>query len=577
MLGVADNVHPLTDNPDLVLRYSATGNAFAFPSNNISTDYLLPQIVFSDVPVTIAIDNLARLAGIKYELDPKIGYIRHDRIGGYRPEPEITARWEWITAYQALQAVLNQSDLQLVAGSGTNISRITVKNPALPKMYVSPEVEMRMEWLLNQVLGTNLVGAQALALLNRSPSDVKPVRIVMQSERPVEDRDIIAFFTQTYPNPVARQGSPRIYVEPSGTNCFRVMVDAVSAVDYLAWSDQFNPEFYSIGMALKRPYARMDGDYSQCHLVPVPDVAAVRLVSHVLAQRAQCNLLLGKPEEALSDLQMLNDFRKVQEAQPSGKLVTVMAAMMNVAVAGVYTDTIKDGFRLHAWKEPQLVALQGQLEKINLLPFLAEGLKAEPVGMCRLWESMCISKGGQFTAKLGGNRVPMGWFYQNMVIAARLDHMLWKGFEPINGVISPQRCDQIGRDINSYLANDTFRKKLTIYFRLLAMVAIPNFVKAEQVAAYNQTMIDEARIACALERYHLAHAEYPLHLDALQPQFINAIPRDIIGGEALKYRRLDNGRYLLYSVGWNELDENGLEHAGGSLVRDQGDWVWRGW
>jgi hypothetical protein len=33
------------------------------------------------------------------------------------------------------------------------------------------------------------------------------------------------------------------------------------AVKYLAWSDQFAPDFDLIREALKRPYARMDGDY----------------------------------------------------------------------------------------------------------------------------------------------------------------------------------------------------------------------------------------------------------------------------------------------------------------------------
>ena len=43
-------------------------------------------------------------------------------------------------------------------------------------------------------------------------------------------------------------------------------------------------------------------------------------------------------------------------------------------------------------------------------------------------------------------------------------------------------------------------------------------------------MANEAQIVCALERYRLAHGEYPGTLDALSPQFIEKIPHDIIGG-----------------------------------------------
>ncbi len=65
------------------------------------------------------------------------------------------------------------------------------------------------------------------------------------------------------------------------------------------------------------------------------------------------------------------------------------------------------------------------------------------------------------------------------------------------------------------------------------------------------------QIACALERYHLAHGEYPETLDALMPQFMEKMPHDIIGGQPLHYRRTDDGKFLLYSVGWNETDDGG--------------------
>ncbi len=47
-----------------------------------------------------------------------------------------------------------------------------------------------------------------------------------------------------------------------------------------------------------------------------------------------------------------------------------------------------------------------------------------------------------------------------------------------------------------------------------------------------------ARMAIALERYRLAHGEFPESLDALAPQFMEKIPHDIINGQPLHYRRL---------------------------------------
>jgi hypothetical protein len=87
-----------------------------------------------------------------------------------------------------------------------------------------------------------------------------------------------------------------------------------------------------------------------------------------------------------------------------------------------------------------------------------------------------------------------------------------------------------------------------------------------------------ARVACVLERYRLAHGEYPESLDALAPQFIGKLPHDIINGQPLHYRRTDDGKFVLYSVGWNETDDSGTVvflKSGSAVDRDKGDWVWK--
>ena len=79
-----------------------------------------------------------------------------------------------------------------------------------------------------------------------------------------------------------------------------------------------------------------------------------------------------------------------------------------------------------------------------------------------------------------------------------------------------------------------------------------------------------------MECYHLAHGEYPETLDALVPQFIEILPHDIIGGQSLHYRRTDDGKFLLYSIGWNEKDDGGLDLSPkGGINYTNGDWVWK--
>jgi hypothetical protein len=85
-------------------------------------------------------------------------------------------------------------------------------------------------------------------------------------------------------------------------------------------------------------------------------------------------------------------------------------------------------------------------------------------------------------------------------------------------------------------------------------------------------------VACALERHRLAHGQYPEQLDLLVPRFLAKIPNDVITGELLKYHRAADGTFVLYSVGWNEIDdggEPGFTRTGAASDSNQGDWVWR--
>jgi hypothetical protein len=113
----------------------------------------------------------------------------------------------------------------------------------------------------------------------------------------------------------------------------------------------------------------------------------------------------------------------------------------------------------------------------------------------------------------------------------------------------------------------------------LSQMAIPGFAKALEKLALIQTFVNQGRIVCALERCRKARGEYPGSVADLAPQFIEQLPVDVINGGPMQYRRTNDGKFLLYSVGWNETDEGGTPALTGdpSAKPDftRGDWVWR--
>ena len=359
----------------------------------------------------------------------------------------------------------------------------------------------------------------------------------------------------------------------SPTNAIQTEVDAR---DYLAWSDQFSPDFDLIRAALKRPYARIDCDYAQPMTVLAPNFLTVRIVVQTLAQRTRCFLLLGEPDKALQELTLMHDFCRIFEGAPTGKPITLVAAMINVAVTGLYASTITDGLRMHAWREPQLSALEQQLSEIDLAPYLAETFVDEPMFTLRTLETASRADLVRLFIDWSGDSkkstllllkyAPQGWLYQNMVVHAKLVQQFSDGFDAANQTVFPRKIDKAGDLLQNNIAHISPRNFMVPW-------SMPNYLKGVQKFAYDQTSANEAAVACALERYHLAHGEYPETLDALVPQFIQKLPHDIIGGQPLHYHRTADGKFLLYSIGWNEKDDDGT--PGTLHDPSQGDWIWQ--
>jgi len=133
----------------------ATSNVTAAASAPAAAAEL--PIQFQDVPITTAIESLARLASINYLLDPKIGYGQPDQSGQIKPEPTLSIRWENVTAQQALLALLDNYGLQLIENPKTGIYKITTKDPTAPPPLITRVIQLKYASVSNitiSVVGT---------------------------------------------------------------------------------------------------------------------------------------------------------------------------------------------------------------------------------------------------------------------------------------------------------------------------------------------------------------------------------------------------------------------------------------
>jgi hypothetical protein len=214
------------------------------------------------------------------------------------------------------------------------------------------------------------------------------------------------------------------------------------------------------------------------------------------------------------------------------------------------------------------------LAELRLLENLQKPLRLEQTSQNQFFDG-CIAirpfEALAIWAGIGGGchtlwLMPNGWMYQEQVAYHRARGQLLPAWTPEGSKMQSVRIHQIGHDV-APLWNHCFLSNL-----LLQSIS---WLLTETALA--QTRNDEALLACALERYRLANDQFPETLDALSPQYLAAIPADVITGQSLKYRRTDDGQFQLYSVGWNGKDDGGkmgMNKEGNAPDDTQGDWVW---
>lgn len=573
---------------DIVLRFnfpflSLASATWASPTNDPAS-VIIPLIVMDTVPFSDAVRNLARQGAIKYAFAPEVAT---EYAADGKPQPTVTLRWENVTPRHALTALLANYGLLLLENHKTGIALITKDDSyhSQPRVYADTDASDQLGELIRRALGTNeaayVNGSQGIKLVTRSLSP-KPFRILLLSNQLPSPTELKQFFPANVLRTILSPND-QFSLESDGTNSFRLLLipHETVAADYLAWNNQFTPDFDHLREALKRPSARIDGNYSQPTSVPTINFVVIRVLAQTVGQRAQCYLLLNDPDNAVRELALLHDMNRLLENKP----VTLVAAMIESAITGMYLDVIADGFRLGVWREPQLAALQEQLKEVNLPPLLRSAFLTERASICwRLQNQNAASIGQTFSSPgtvqtfwqrfqdpktLLLSLAPQGWSHQNMIAIAKINQDYLDSFDSDRQIFFPRKLDSSLRVVQTNFSRLNPQN-------FLAAMTVPNFNKACQTLAHNQALANEAFVACALERYRLAHGQLPESLDSLLPAFALKLPSDPIQGQPLHYRRKDPDHFLLYSIGWNETDDHGVavRNKSGYLALDEGDWPW---
>lgn len=351
---------------------------------------------------------------------------------------------------------------------------------------------------------------------------------------------------------------------------------------------EYDPILNELRTASRRPYARFNIRYDEPNPAGIllPHLAKLKSLTQILSLKATAELRLNQTEAALEDINLA--FYLVDTIRNEPILISQLVRCVNFQLS---LQPLWEGLVDHRWSETQLHVLEKKLQQFD---FLAGGVLAMR-GERALGNSVIsfvqnnramlpelvdiLPERDRNVSSSIARLMPRGWFYMEQLNYDRLfEKHVFSGVD-----VNTRRVDPKLIEANAQLLESELRAGLAsvIRHRTFARILLPAVTRAHRKFAYMQTMADCALIACALERYRTANGELPESHLALVPKFLDQLPRDLVSGEPLKYRRLDANRYILYSVGWNQTDDGGrLELTGkvqgrGTLDLVQGDWVWQ--
>ncbi len=320
--------------------------------------------------------------------------------------------------------------------------------------------------------------------------------------------------------------------------------------------------------AATRPLSRFPVKYDSPRLQD-GHLSAVQRMTQVLALRAVAELRLGRADDALADVKL--GFRLMESIRNEPLLI---GGLVRITSISILMQPVWEGIASHRWKDAQLLQLEDLLRQTDLLADFDRTMQGE-----RAWSALSYN----------ALRADPELFYK--ILPVRLENwrpvfqtpalfyaLTWQNQAYQHRFIQEKilpLMDLKNRRVNVQEGKALLvGKKDSNPYTMISSASIPAYIGVFQKYAVTQTYVDEATIACEIERHRLAHGSLPATLEELH---MTSLPHDLIDGQPLRYRVVGADNYLLYSIGWNAIDDGGVpgrRENSKSLAYEQGDWVW---
>ena len=257
----------------------------------------------------------------------------------------------------------------------------------------------------------------------------------------------------------------------------------------------------------------------------------------------------------------------------------LICEMVRNVILGMASNIIGDGLRRGAWSDSNLSDFSKSFPRENLASHMADGLRMERAwGQQRMADLKLtlaaleiintLHPQDEWTKrfqKLICQLRPAGWACRDGAHHIVVIQQLIEALGADKG-ISPNEVGRIENSVSNPSKWDRFTTPLSA-------IALPGLGGISKKAAWTQALLESTRTACAVERYRLANKRLPASLGDLVPAFLPAVPNDPITGRALLYKAKEDGAFVVYGVGWNQIDDGGsVQPTPPKKPNEEADW-----
>ncbi len=349
--------------------------------------------------------------------------------------------------------------------------------------------------------------------------------------------------------------------------------------DVLQWFEQWAPEMTEIATAANRPAARFALHYEKGDEIDLSHGNLFLQLAGLYSLRASAALGVGDSALALRDLETLHRLQRALQPEP-----LLVSELVRMTIPEAFQQPLWEGLAQHAWNTKQLRHLQELLVENNLLADHQRVVRGERAFL-RLNFSLIrkrrLNVSKTLQALFPFQTVPdaVGRFALFFTVAAILNQneaaceRLLQDFvlpvvDPAAGKIDRLKVKRLEEAIQAGRPG---------FYNLVLKIGFPIYPFFTRRIGMTAVALDQARVACALERFRLTNGRLPAELNELVPMYLSAVPEDVLGSRPLHYRLEPDENYRLYSIGWNQTDDGGLIVAKSDGTRredEKGDWVW---